>query len=122
MFAHARAHTHTYTQGICDTLLSIHPLMTYCLHPCFSYGDYCYYEHLCANVFRELVLNYLEYTVYLEVKSLDHMIALFLNFRGTPVLFSQLIHFTSLPTIHKGHNLSAFSPTLAISFYCCCYF
>ena len=52
---------------------------------------------------------------YPKVELLDHMLVLFLIFRGTSILFSVVAApFTFPPTVHKGSFFSISSPTFVI--------
>ena len=71
------------------------------------------HEHRCKNMSESLLLIILD--IYLEIKLLDHMVALFLIFWETSTLPQWLHQFTLPPTVHKSSLFSASLPTLLFS-------
>ena len=57
--------------------------------------------------------------IYQEVRLLDHMVVLIVIFWWIVILFSKLLHHFTIPlTACQGSNLSTFSPTLVIFWFC----
>ena len=86
---------------------------TFRLFPCLGYCKCCS-EPGGAYIFFELVFSF-SLDEYPKVELLDHMLVLFLIFRGTSILFSVVAApFTFPPTVHKGSFFSISSPTFVI--------
>lgn len=83
------------------------------LFPCLGYCKCCS-EPEGAYIFFELVFSF-SLDEYPKVELLDHMLVLFLIFRGTSILFSVVAApFTFPPTVHKGSFFSKSSLTFVI--------